>query len=145
MMTKDRERHGGKAGSVNRGNGASAFAKKAQYDAKTVEMTLDCPLAGCIPEDDSVAACSQKGRIALECDGPARRALRPANGRRCWAEAINKGDRSMFFSENNRLSSRILTGRCWSQAICWRFMAVLAITIANFDPSFSSGPLACRI
>jgi len=38
-------------------------------------MTLDCPLAGCIPEDDSVAACSQKGRIALECDGPARRAL----------------------------------------------------------------------
>ena len=40
-----------------------------------VEMTLDCPLAGCIPEDDSVAACSQKGRIALECDGPARRAL----------------------------------------------------------------------
>lgn len=58
-------------------NRASALhvRKKMQYDAKTVEMTLDCPLAGCIPEDDSVAACSQKGRIALECDGPTRRAL----------------------------------------------------------------------
>ena len=59
---------------VNRAT-AQRVRKKAQYDAKTVEMTLDCPLAGCIPEDDSVAACSQKGRIALECDGPARRAL----------------------------------------------------------------------
>ena len=54
---------------------AQRVRKKTQYDAKTVEMTLDCPLAGCIPEDDSIAACSQKGRIALECDGPARRAL----------------------------------------------------------------------
>ena len=55
---------------VNRAT-AQRVRKKAQYDAKTV----DCPLAGCIPEDDSIAACSQKGRIALECDGPARRAL----------------------------------------------------------------------
>lgn len=43
-------------------NRASALhvRKKMQYDAKTVEMTLDCPLAGCIPEDDSVAACRRK-------------------------------------------------------------------------------------
>ena len=59
---------------VNRAT-AQCVRKKAQYDAKTVEMTLDCPLAGCIPEDDSIVDCSQKGRIALECDGPARRAL----------------------------------------------------------------------
>ena len=59
---------------VNRAE-AQRVRKKTQYDAKTVEMTLDCPLAGCVPEDDSIAVCSQKGRIALECDGPARRAL----------------------------------------------------------------------
>ena len=63
---------------VNRAT-AQRVRKKAQKNPAanpaTVEMTLDCPLAGCIPEDDSIAACSQKGRIALECDGPARRAL----------------------------------------------------------------------
>ena len=74
MMMKDRSGLEERMLVVNRAS-ALHVRKKMQYDAKTVEMTLDCPLAGCIPEDDSVAACSQKGRIALECDGPARRAL----------------------------------------------------------------------
>ena len=74
MMMKDRSGLEERMLVVNRAS-ALYVRKKMQYDAKTVEMTLDCPLAGCIPEDDSVAACSQKGRIALECDGPARRAL----------------------------------------------------------------------
>ena len=53
-----------------------AYVRKGiQYDAKTVEMTLDCPLAGCIPEDDSIAFAALKGRIAVESGGPAQRAL----------------------------------------------------------------------
>ena len=68
MMMKDRSGLEERMLVVNR---ASALHVRK----KMLEMTLDCPLAGCIPEDDSVAACSQKGRIALECDGPARRAL----------------------------------------------------------------------
>lgn len=74
MMMKDRSGEEERWLVVNRAS-AQRVRRKTQYDAKTVEMTLDCPLAGCIPEDDSIAACSQKGRIALECDGPARRAL----------------------------------------------------------------------
>ena len=74
MMMKDRGGMEERGLIVNRAS-AQRIRKKMQYDAKTVEMTLDCPLIGCIPEDDSIAACSQKGRIALECDGPARRAL----------------------------------------------------------------------
>lgn len=74
MMMKDRGGMEERWLVVNRA-AAQRVRKRVQYDAKTVEMTLDCPLAGCIPEDDSIAACSQKGRIALECDGPARRAL----------------------------------------------------------------------
>lgn len=49
--------------------------KGIQYDAKTVEMTLDCPLAGCVPEDDSIALAALKKRTAVESGGPAQRAL----------------------------------------------------------------------
>ena len=38
-------------------------------------MTLDCMLAGCIPEDDSIAFAALKGRSAIESGGPAQRAL----------------------------------------------------------------------
>ncbi len=49
--------------------------KDIQYDAKTVEMTLDCMLAGCVPEDDSIAFAALKGRSAIESGGPAQQAL----------------------------------------------------------------------
>lgn len=53
-----------------------AYVRKGiQYDAKTVEMTLDCPLAGCIPEDDSIAFAVIKRRTAVESGGLAQRAL----------------------------------------------------------------------
>ena len=53
-----------------------AYVRKGiQYDAKTVEMTLDCMLAGCIPEDDSIAFAVPKGRFAIKSSGMAQHAL----------------------------------------------------------------------
>lgn len=53
-------------------NQASALhvRKKMQYDAKTVEMTLDCPLAGCIPEDDSVQPVRRKDALHSNVTAP---------------------------------------------------------------------------
>lgn len=45
--------------------------KNAQYDAQTAAMVLDCPLLGCIPEDDSLTGQPHKGRW----DSPAAKAL----------------------------------------------------------------------
>ena len=37
---------------------------------------LDCPVLGCIPEDERIALCEKKGKTALESDGPAQGAIR---------------------------------------------------------------------
>ena len=46
-----------------------------QYDDQTVQMTLDCPVLGAIPEDRTIPLSAAKGRPAIECDGPAWTAL----------------------------------------------------------------------
>ena len=49
-----------------------------QYDANTVQMTLDCPVLGEVPEDKTIPLSAAKGRPAIECDGPAWTALSQA-------------------------------------------------------------------
>lgn len=46
-----------------------------QYDAKTVEQLLDCPLLCAIPEDDSIAEGERRGKAAIECGGAVKREL----------------------------------------------------------------------
>lgn len=46
-----------------------------QHTKETVQAVLDTPVIACIPEDMSIPACEQKGRAAIECDGPAWTAL----------------------------------------------------------------------
>ncbi len=55
---------------VNRTSSAKQ-RKNMQYDAQTASMVLDCPLLGCIPEDDNLTGQPRKGR----CDSPAEKAL----------------------------------------------------------------------
>ena len=45
--------------------------KNVQYDSQIVAMVLDCPLLGCIPDDDSLMGQSYKGHW----DSPAAKAL----------------------------------------------------------------------
>lgn len=45
------------------------------YDAQAVQMVLDRPILGSIPEDESIGIAEQRGRCALECDGPARSSI----------------------------------------------------------------------
>ena len=49
--------------------------KKTQYAQGTVENLLDRAALACIPEDASIPASEQRGRAAIECDGPAWTAL----------------------------------------------------------------------
>ena len=49
-----------------------------QYDAQTVQTTLDCPVLGEIPEDGTIPLSAIRGRPAIECDGPAWTALSQA-------------------------------------------------------------------
>ena len=49
--------------------------KKTQYAQSTVESLLDRAALACIPEDSSIPASEQRGRAAIECDGPAWTAL----------------------------------------------------------------------
>jgi len=49
--------------------------QKIQYEEDAVRMTLDYPVLGVVPEDESVPAAASKGKAA-EWDGPAGRALR---------------------------------------------------------------------
>ena len=46
-----------------------------QHRHETVQAVLDTRVIACIPEDASIPACEQKGRAAVECDGPAWTAL----------------------------------------------------------------------
>ena len=50
--------------------------KGAQMEASVAEAVLDCPVLGCIPEDERIALCGKKGKTALESDGPAQGAIR---------------------------------------------------------------------
>ena len=50
--------------------------KGAQMEASVAEAVLDCPVLGCIPEDERIALCEKKGKTALEGDGPAQGAIR---------------------------------------------------------------------
>ena len=47
-----------------------------QHTRETVQAILDTSVIACIPEDMSIPACEQKGRAAVECDGPAWTALK---------------------------------------------------------------------
>lgn len=47
-----------------------------QYSKDAVQNTLDRVASGIIPEDASIAICEEKARAAIECDGPAKAALR---------------------------------------------------------------------
>lgn len=47
-----------------------------QYSRDAVQNTLDRVASGVIPEDSSIAVCEEKARAAIECDGPAKSALR---------------------------------------------------------------------
>lgn len=47
-----------------------------QHSQDAVQMTLDRMAIGCIPEDAAIAAAQCRGIPAIECDGPARTALR---------------------------------------------------------------------
>ena len=50
--------------------------KGVQIEPAAAEMVLDCPVLGVIPEDESIVTGAGKGRTAIECDGPARGAIR---------------------------------------------------------------------
>ena len=50
---------------------AERIRKKTQYPQSTVENLLDRTALACIPEDPSIPASEQRGRAAIECDGPA--------------------------------------------------------------------------
>lgn len=50
--------------------------KGAQMESSAAEMVLDCPVLGVIPEDEGIVLCARKGKTALECDGPARGAIK---------------------------------------------------------------------
>lgn len=50
--------------------------QKIQYEQDAVRMTLDYPVLGVVPEDESVPVAAAKGKPAALCDGPAGRALR---------------------------------------------------------------------
>lgn len=50
--------------------------KGAQMEPSAAEMVLDCPVLGVIPEDESIVLSARKGKTALDCDGPARGAIR---------------------------------------------------------------------
>lgn len=54
---------------------AERIRKKTQYAQSTVESLLDRAAIACIPEDASIPASEQRGRAAIECDGPAWTAL----------------------------------------------------------------------
>lgn len=54
---------------------AERVRKKTQYAQSTVENLLDRAAIACIPEDAGIPASEQRGRAAIECDGPARAAL----------------------------------------------------------------------
>lgn len=45
--------------------------RKAQHPRDTVQAVMDHPVIACIHEDPSITVCEQKGRSAIECDGPA--------------------------------------------------------------------------
>lgn len=47
-----------------------------QHSQDAVQMALDRVAIGCIPEDAAIASAEKKGCAAIECDGPARAALR---------------------------------------------------------------------
>ncbi|MGN0774475.1 MAG: P-loop NTPase [Candidatus Ventricola sp.] len=51
------------------------FRKKTQHAQSTVENLLDRAAIAWIPEDASIPASAQRGRAAIECDGPAWTAL----------------------------------------------------------------------
>lgn len=55
---------------------AERVRKKTQYAQSTVENLLDRAALACVPEDAGIPACEQRGRAAIECDGPARPALK---------------------------------------------------------------------
>lgn len=50
--------------------------KGAQMEPSAAEMVLDCPVLGVIPEDESIVLSARKGKTAIDCDGPARGAIR---------------------------------------------------------------------
>ena len=54
---------------------AERVRKKTHYAQSTVESLLDRAALACIPEDASIPASEQRGRAAIECDGPAWTAL----------------------------------------------------------------------
>ena len=53
----------------------SAVRRGTQYDARQVEMVLDCPVLAAIPEDEGVLSAARKMRGVIPGDGPARTAL----------------------------------------------------------------------
>lgn len=55
---------------------AERVRRKTQYAQSIVESLLDRAALACIPEDASIPANEQRGKAAIECDGPARLALK---------------------------------------------------------------------
>lgn len=54
---------------------AERLRRRTQHAQGTVESLLDRAAIACIPEDVSIPASEQRGRAAIECDGPAWTAL----------------------------------------------------------------------
>lgn len=54
---------------------AERIRRRTQYTQDIVQNLLDCVAIACIPEDASIPASEQRGKAAIECDGPAWTAL----------------------------------------------------------------------